>query len=378
MRPRILVVGQVPPPHHGQAIMVETLLRGRYADVDLVHLDASYSDHLDDLGRVSVRKVGRMLAVVLRAVWARVLRRTDVLYYHPAGANRSAVVRDAFVLTILRPLFRCVVFHHHAMGAVAAIDQLPGPLRRVARRALRGADVAIAPSSALRDEALLLDPARAVVVPNGTPGGEPRGERHAPTVPRILFLNLVSEAKGAWWLLDAVAALHARGVRAPVTFAGTFASEDARRAFLARCAELELDPYVHLPGLVSGPAKWTTFASADVFCVPTTYAQESFGLAMVEAASCGAAVVTTDTPGVREVFEPDVSAVLVDPDRPESLADALAELCRDPARRADLGRNAAALHAERYTLEHFWQGMDQAFTNLPSWSSSRSRERSSP
>lgn len=344
--------------------MVETLLRGRYTDVDLVHLDASYSDHLDDVGRVSVRKVGRMLSVVLRAVWARVLRRADVLYYHPAGANRSAVVRDAFVLTVLRPLFRSVVFHHHAMGAVTAIDQLPGPLRRIARRALRGADVAIAPSPSLRDEALLLGPARAVVVPNGTPGGEPRSERPAPAVPRILFLNLVSEAKGAWWLLDAVAALHARGVPAPVTFAGTFPSEDARRSFLARCAELELEPYVDLPGLVSGPAKWTTFDSADVFCVPTTYEQESFGLAAVEAASCGLPIVTTDVPGVRDVFTHGEDALLADATDPTSLTELLHRVCTDPELRHSLGRRARNLYEERYTEERFWAGIDAVLSDV--------------
>lgn len=353
--------------------MVEALLAGTYTDVELVHLDASYSDQLGELGRVSMRKVVRMLAVVLHAAWMRLARRTTVLYYHPAGANRSAVVRDAFVLTVVRPMFRSVVFHHHAMGAVAAIDQLPRPLRDVARRALRGADVAIAPSASLLDEVRALAPQRAVVVPNGTAGGEPRPDRPGDPVPRVLFLNLVSEEKGAWWLLDAVAALHDRGVPVPVTFAGAFPSDADRQAFVARTVALGLDQHVSLPGLVTGPTKWAEFAAADVFCVPTTYDQESFGLAAVEAASCALPIVTTDVPGVRDVFTHEVDALLADPADPTSLVDLLHRACTDPDLRRSLGRRARTLFEDRYTVERYWQALDPVLSEVAGRHDRRSR-----
>lgn len=361
-RTRVLVVGQVPPPHHGQAIMVETLLRGQYTDVDLIHLDASYSDTLDQVGGISARKVARMLVVVARAAWTRVVSRPTVLWYHPAGANRSAILRDALVLTLLRPIFPLTIFHHHARGLVPALADLPAPLRRLALRALRGADVAISPSPSLRDEVAHLHPATSIVIPNGTVGGRPRRYDHDP--PRILFLNLVSEAKGAHWLLESVAALHRRGLRVPVTFAGAFPSPDEEAGFRRRVSELGLDDHVALPGLVTGEAKWAAYADAQVFCVPTRYQQESFGLAAVEAASCGLAIVTTDVPGVREVFRHGQDALLADPDDPASLVELLAVLCTDADRRRALGLAARRLFEERYTEEHFWAGIDAVLTDV--------------
>jgi glycosyltransferase involved in cell wall biosynthesis len=372
-RTRVLVVGQVPPPHHGQAIMVETLLRGRYTDVDLLHLDASYSDTLDQVGGISARKVARMLVVVARAAWTRVTRRPTVLWYHPAGANRSAIVRDTFVLALLRPIFPVTVFHHHARGLVPAMDDLPTPLRSLARRSLRGADVAISPSTSLYDEVVLLDPVTSVVVPNGTAGGRPH--RDEADLPRLLFLNLVSEAKGAHWLLDSVGALHRRGLPVPVTFAGAFPSPDEEAAFRRRVSELGLDDHVTLPGLVTGEAKWSAFADAQVFCVPTTYRQESFGLAAVEAASCGLAIVTTDVPGVRDVFRHGHDALLADPDDPVSLVDLLATLCTDADRRRALGRAARLLFEERYTEDRFWAAMDAAFTDVARRTRTSARRR---
>lgn len=363
-RTRVLVVGQVPPPHHGQAVMVETLLRGRYTDVDLLHLDASYSDSLDQLGGISARKVGRMLVVVARALWLRIARRPTILYYHPAGSNPSAIVRDIFVLGVLRPIFPMTVFHHHARGLVPAIADLPPPLRALARAAFGRVDVAIAPSTALRDEVAELDPARALVIPNGTAGGTPAEHRPADGTARLLFLNLISEAKGARWLLEAVGELHRRDIPVHATFAGDFPSPAERDAFVARVHELDLQDHVHLPGLVTGEEKWATFRAADVFCVPTTYRQESFGLAAVEAASCGSAIVTTDVPGVRDVFTHGVDAVLVDPDEPAALTDALALVCTDADRRRTLGARARSTFEERYTEDRYWAALDGVFTDL--------------
>lgn len=344
--------------------MVAALLGGTYRDVRLLHVPADYSSSLDEVGSVGAGKVVRMLGVIGRTVAARLRTGAVGLYYVPAGANRSAVLRDTVVLQVLRPWFRTTVFHHHARGLPGAVADLPPGVRTLARRAFRGADVAVAPSQALLDEAVTFGPTHAVVVPNGTPDGAALAPPAAPREhPHVVFLNLLSEAKGAPWLLEALGELRRRGVPFTATFAGAFPTPGDERTFRARARQLGIDGLVTRPGLVVGDRKWRLLRSADVFCVPTTYAQESFGLAMVEAASCGVAVVTTDTPGVREVFEGGTGAVLVDPARREALADVLQELCRDPRRRAELGRAARTRYQERYTLERFRQGMDEVFTN---------------
>jgi glycosyltransferase involved in cell wall biosynthesis len=58
-----------------------------------------------------------------------------------------------------------------------------------------------------------------------------------------------------------------------------------------------------------------------------------------QAAAVGSAIVTADTPAIREAFVPDESICVVEP-TPRALADALLALARDPARRARLARGA--------------------------------------
>src|SRR5690606_31009541 len=59
---------------------------------------------------------------------------------------------------------------------------------------------------------------------------------------------------------------------------------------------------------------------------------------LLEAAAFGRPIVATDVPGCRDIARPDVNALLVPPDRPEALADAIFVLARDAALRQRFGR----------------------------------------
>ena len=53
----------------------------------------------------------------------------------------------------------------------------------------------------------------------------------------------------------------------------------------------------------------------------------------MEAAACGRAIVATDVPGCRVIARDGVNALLVPPDDPAALAEAIDVLARDPVLR---------------------------------------------
>src|SRR5208282_4362054 len=73
--------------------------------------------------------------------------------------------------------------------------------------------------------------------------------------------------------------------------------------------------------------------------------------ALLEAAACGRPLVAADVPGCREAVHPGETGLLVPPHDVDAIADAIAALAADPARRAAMGRAGRALIECHFTDE---------------------------
>jgi len=98
---------------------------------------------------------------------------------------------------------------------------------------------------------------------------------------------------------------------------------------------------------------------ASIFCSPSLY--EPFGLAVLEAAMSGAALVLSDIPSFRELW--DGAAVFVSPADPDPWRDALGELIGQRDRIAELGRTARIRSAE-YTRSRTAQSYAELYGEL--------------
>jgi len=82
--------------------------------------------------------------------------------------------------------------------------------------------------------------------------------------------------------------------------------------------------------------------SLDIAVLPSR--EEGYGVSAIEAMSCGVPVIASHTGGLIEVLDEGRAGVLVEPESPEALAEAILDLASDSERRAILsmaGRNRA-------------------------------------
>jgi glycosyltransferase involved in cell wall biosynthesis len=100
-------------------------------------------------------------------------------------------------------------------------------------------------------------------------------------------------------------------------------------------------------------------ARTPVFASTALY--EPFGLAVLEAAQAGCALVLADIASFREIW--DDAAVFVPPKDPGAIAAALAALLDAPDRAAALGA-AARRRAERHTPAAMAEGMLGVYRTL--------------
>jgi len=93
----------------------------------------------------------------------------------------------------------------------------------------------------------------------------------------------------------------------------------------------------------------------------STALYEPFGLAVLEAAQAGCALVFSDIPTFRELWED--AALFVDPRDPNDVAGSVERLAQDPEARAVLGR-AARRRAEAYTVQAMSEGVLTAYQSV--------------
>jgi glycosyltransferase involved in cell wall biosynthesis len=97
-------------------------------------------------------------------------------------------------------------------------------------------------------------------------------------------------------------------------------------------AELNVQRTVEWLGNVGLGRLAQEYNRADVFCLPSV--QEGFGIVFLEAMAAGRPIVATRAAAIPEVVQ---DGILVEPDNPEALADAIVHLYRDPHLRDSLG-----------------------------------------
>jgi glycosyltransferase involved in cell wall biosynthesis len=76
---------------------------------------------------------------------------------------------------------------------------------------------------------------------------------------------------------------------------------------------------------------------------------EGIPMSLMEAAACGRPLIATDVPGCREIARPGVNALLVPPDDPLPLADAIETLMKDPSLRLRFGRAGRQLAVNEFS-----------------------------
>lgn len=100
-------------------------------------------------------------------------------------------------------------------------------------------------------------------------------------------------------------------------------------------------------------------AQCDVVIAP--WLRESTGRLALEAAAAGRPIVASRVPGLEEMVEDDHAGLLVPPNDPQALADALALLLVSPALRAEMGRQARIRAEEHYAMTTFLDTLEHEF-----------------
>jgi glycosyltransferase involved in cell wall biosynthesis len=112
-------------------------------------------------------------------------------------------------------------------------------------------------------------------------------------------------------------------------------------------------------GVLSGEEKFTRFAACDLFCFPSFYEAETFGLVLLEAMQFAKPVISTHWRGIPSVVADGRSGFLVPIQQPKAVAEKIMALACDKELRHTMGLEGRRIFEREFTLKAFHRTMEQ-------------------
>jgi glycosyltransferase involved in cell wall biosynthesis len=183
-----------------------------------------------------------------------------------------------------------------------------------------------------------------------------------PDEPLLLFVGRLAADKGPDLLIEALAGLVRRGIRARLVLAG---EGPLREALAATIEERGLSDRVRMTGFLGRAVLGALYSIADLLVVPSRY--EPFGTAILEALVYGLPVLASQGPAVSELAEAVKSDLLkpVAANDVQALEESLArELSMLSARPADRAPRQSRI-PERFGWETVSADLVRVYESLP-------------
>jgi glycosyltransferase involved in cell wall biosynthesis len=279
----------------------------------------------------------------------RIHRQYDVIHVHMP--DPLAVI----ALLLCRPKAK-LILHWHADVDFARFRWVRRLYQPFADRLVRRADVVVGATAAhiRHSPSTPLFEHKSEVIPyplertfDGQPRPTDRPDILAMTQGRfvVFAVGRLIYYKGFEYLVEAAKDLPEDCL---VIIAGTGPLESALRE---RIGQLGVHDRVKLVGRVSEDELLAYYSLCNVFCFPSIYRGEMFGMVQIEAMSFGKPVVSTDIPlsGVTEVNLHGVTGIVVPVMQAQALAKAIVELKADPVRYAQMSLAARARARDVYS-----------------------------
>ena len=345
-KPRLVVVGPLPPPYHGVTVSTGLLLsseivRRRFA---LEHVDTSDSRAgRGNIGRWDVQNVFGGLSGAVRLL-ARLHGPRGVVYL-PIAQNAPAFLRDSLYIHVAALRRWKVAVHLRGSDFPDVYRGQPAAMRAWMRFTLRRVTAMAVMGESLRGlfEGLI-SVERVAVVPNGTP------EIALPDVPtdpaQVLFFSNLRRRKGVVEAVDAAIEVLREWPAARFVFVGDWEDDELERSVRARA--LAAGDRIEFRPAVTGDARLALLASSSMLLFPPVQ-PEGHPRVVLEALAAGLPVITTDRGAIAETVVDGESGFVLEHPRAHELAVCVLRLLRDPQLRDRMSRAARSRYLEGFT-----------------------------
>lgn len=150
----------------------------------------------------------------------------------------------------------------------------------------------------------------------------------------ILFVGKLDPIKGVKYLIQAMAIIGQKETDTRLLLVGDGEQRDELKSLVAK---LHLESQITFVGKVPNEKVPAYMATSDLFVLPSL--SEGFPMAIIEAMASGLPIVTTRVRGLPEIVKDGQNGFVVEPEKPEEIAEKILLLLGDGKLREGISRN---------------------------------------
>jgi len=350
---KILFVLHLPPPVHGASMMGKYIHDSRLVNesFDCRFINLSASANVDEVGKLSLRKVIFLLTNLWEVIGVVIRERPTLVYLTPTSGGWG-FYRDFIMVKILLLLRVKLVMHFHNKASKEWVEKKWNLF--LTKSFFKGVKIILLDELLYAERAPFISKNKVFFCPNGIPSVAPVEclVRLENSKVHFLFLSNMMEGKGVFVLLEACLVLMRSGLGFQCDFVGGW-KDVSEVAFQSKIVEYGLQDQVKAHGAKYGDDKVHFLQKADVFIFPTHYQGETFGLVLLEAMDYSLPCISTDNGAIKTVIMDGESGYCIEQRNVAALAEKMTWMIEHPGERVAMGLNGKKRFGENFTLMHF-------------------------
>jgi len=176
----------------------------------------------------------------------------------------------------------------------------------------------------------------------------------------ILYMSKIESKKGIYDIIQAIHIVTEKFPNAKFLFAGDGPDREKLRCL---CCENGYRDYLKFFGYLEGQQKINFLARGDLFLFPSQYV-EGMPYSLLEAMAAGLPIIATSMGGIPEMIQDKVNGILIPPEQPEKLAQAIIKLLANRRLRRGFGQFNRLKVETEYEINIVCEKISQLYDRL--------------
>jgi glycosyltransferase involved in cell wall biosynthesis len=361
IKPKVLLLGKLPPPYMGPSIATEIILKSSLNNhFQLIHLDTKINNEISSFGKWNLGKVFKNISIYFKMI-NLVRKKKPELVLIPISQTTTGFFKDSLFILIAKLYGRKVVLQLRGSNFKTWVNKSSSTNKWYAKYILKKAEGVIVLGNKLKH--LFEDyyqGNKIFVIPNGADYNIPT--RNKSNEIKILYLSNLLASKGIEDVFRAIEILNSKtDIKSSIDVIGEWYDMHDKKTCLSIKETNNLPIHIHSSKGVT--EKFQYLADADIFVFPPRE-PEGHPWSIVEAMAARLPVISTDMGAITESVIDGVNGFIVEPKHPEQIADKLELLMKDAELRNKMGAASRSLYLANFTETRMVERLTAVFNGI--------------